>query len=130
MKVSIISTIVATLLAASSAAPFDTPCQSQPDALRQHQIDALRQWHVRVMFCSAETGGCFTQEFPNDDKIYPICETPVSISHIQVQGSGRDFCTFTGTDGGHTEAPNLQSIEVRPPQRQVSGSCIAYIPVT
>jgi len=53
MKVSIISTIAATLLAASSAAPFDTLCQSQTDNFRQHQIDALPQFiTVLVTFCA------------------------------------------------------------------------------
>jgi hypothetical protein len=63
MKVSIISTIVATLLAASSAAPFDTSCQSQ--------IDALRVWEVTAIFHGAG-GSHFTQKFQNDGWIYPI----------------------------------------------------------
>ena len=76
MKVSIISTIAATLLAASSAAPFDTPCQSQIDSLRQQHIDVLPQFvTVHVTFCTAPSSEprlCFSQEFPADHKIYPI----------------------------------------------------------
>jgi hypothetical protein len=74
MKASIISTIVATLLAASSAAPFDTPCQYQTDSLRQHQIDVLPQFiTVKVQFCAGpEPTLCFNQEFPADHKLYPI----------------------------------------------------------
>jgi hypothetical protein len=76
MRVSIISTIAATLLAASSAAPFNTSCRSQTDSLRQHQIDVLPQFvTVHVTFCTApasEPRLCFSQDFPADGRFYPI----------------------------------------------------------
>ena len=55
MKVSIISTIVATLLAASNAAPVDTP----------------REFQAAITFYGA-AGASFTQLFPTDDRSYPI----------------------------------------------------------
>ena len=66
MKSSIISTTIATLLAASSAVPIDTTCQLQLNALRQFQVDI-----VPVTFYSVD-GASFTQEFPDDAKLYPI----------------------------------------------------------
>jgi hypothetical protein len=55
MNVFIISTIVATLLAASSAAPVDT----------------ARQFQVTITFTGA-AGASFTQLFPADRQLHPI----------------------------------------------------------
>jgi hypothetical protein len=115
MKVSIISTIVATLLAASSAAPFDTSCQSQ--------IDALRVWEVTAIFHGAG-GSHFTQKFQNDGWIYPI-KNPLVVESITVFGPGFAGCKFTGILGSHTEAGNGSPGYVHPPQRQIFGSCTA-----
>jgi hypothetical protein len=71
MKVSIISTIFATIFAASSAAPFNTHCQSQINALRQIQIDTLLQLEVTATFYGA-AGASFTLRIPADGQTYPI----------------------------------------------------------
>jgi hypothetical protein len=62
MKVSIFSTIFATLLAASSAAPFDAPCQ--------YQIDALHLFDVTVTFNAGPVS--FVRKIPADNKPHPI----------------------------------------------------------
>jgi hypothetical protein len=72
MKVSIFSTIFATLLAATSAAPVDTSCQSQVDALRQFQIDTLFQPVAHVIFHGATPVAFFEQNFPTASIAYPI----------------------------------------------------------
>ncbi|KAN0071950.1 hypothetical protein V8E54_009679 [Elaphomyces granulatus] len=121
MKVSIISTIFATLLAASSAAPFDTSCQSQVDALRQIQIDALRLFDITATFYGA-AGASFKQQFPADGKIYRITN-PLSVSYIQVEGAA--ICTFYGIDQSVTHVIDGQVVPVGPPQTQVFGTCTA-----
>ncbi|KAN0075742.1 hypothetical protein V8E54_007012 [Elaphomyces granulatus] len=103
MKVSIISTIVATLLAASSAAP----------------VDNARQFQVAITFYGA-AGASFTQLFPTDDQPYPITN-PLSISQISSVGGG--FCTFRGIDGSETVVVGEQTVPVGPPQTQISGVC-------
>jgi hypothetical protein len=147
MKVSIFSTIFATLLAASSAAPFDPSCQSQIDALRQIQIDALRLLDVSVTFYGA-AGASFNQQFAADSKIYRISKffpcslhigwkrtgnvnhwqflfaaNPLSISYIKVEGPA--ICTFYGINKGITHVIDGQVVPVGPPQTQVFGACNA-----
>jgi hypothetical protein len=90
MKVSIISTIFATLLAASSAAPFDTSCQSQVDALRQIQIDALRLFDITATFYGA-AGASFKQQFPADGKIYRISKFIFVFSFFTTHRLKRDW---------------------------------------
>ncbi|KAN0071949.1 hypothetical protein V8E54_009678 [Elaphomyces granulatus] len=121
MKVSIFSTIFATLLAASSAAPFGTSCQSQIDALRQIQIDALSLFDVTATFIGA-AGASFNQPFPADGNVYRITN-PLSISHIHVQGHAA--CTFFGINGSVTPVSDGQTVDVGPPQTQVWGTCHA-----
>ena len=79
MKVSIISTIFATFLATSSAAPFNTHCQSQIDALRQIQLDTLLQFEVTATFYGA-AGASFTQQIPADGQTYPISKFILAFS--------------------------------------------------
>jgi hypothetical protein len=62
MKVSIFSTIFATLLAASSAAPFDAPCQ--------YQIDDLRLLEITATFHAGPVD--FVRKIPADDKPHKI----------------------------------------------------------
>ncbi|OXV11742.1 hypothetical protein Egran_00496, partial [Elaphomyces granulatus] len=95
MKVSI---IFATILAASSAAPFNTHCQSQIDALRQIQIDTLLQFDVTATFYGAG-GASFTQQIPADGQTYPI-RNPLSVSYIGSDGGA--VCRFYGADGSIT----------------------------
>jgi len=106
MKVSIISTIVATLLAASSAAPVDT----------------ARQFQAVITFNGA-AGAFFTQLFPTDGQRHPITN-PLSISTISSQGGAT--CTFFGIDGSQTTVVGAETdVPVGPPQTQISGVCDA-----
>jgi len=127
MKASIISTIAATLLAASSAAPFDTPCQYQTDSLRQHQIDVLPQFiTVKVQFCAGpEPTLCFNQEFPADHKLYPITH-PLPVGIIYVEGiTGLVVCDFITVDKQFITVGDNESKEVIPRQRMVAGRCVS-----
>ncbi|KAN0071951.1 hypothetical protein V8E54_009680 [Elaphomyces granulatus] len=120
MKVSIISTIFATLLATSSAAPFNTHCQSQIDALRQIQLDTLLQFEVTATFYGA-AGASFTQQIPADGQTYPITN-PLSISYIGIDGGA--LCRFFGIDGRITTVVGPQIVPVGPPQTQIAANCI------
>jgi len=100
MKVSIISSIVATLLAASSAAPVDTPRQSVTQ--------------VSVNFIGAANTG-FTQTFPADGQRYGISNS-LSITYISISQVGV-YCTFYGIDGSVTPVAGGQTlVPVGPPQ--------------
>lgn len=47
---------------------------------------------------------------------------PLSISHISSSTNGVD-CTFNGIDNSVTTVNGAESVDVGPPQTQVSGSC-------
>ncbi|KAN0085589.1 hypothetical protein V8E54_002056 [Elaphomyces granulatus] len=106
MNVFIISTIVATLLAASSAAPVDT----------------ARQFQVTITFTGA-AGASFTQLFPADRQLHPITNL-LSISEISSEGGAT--CSFFGIDGSKTTVVGAHTVPVGPPQTQVSGVCDAF----
>ena len=50
-------------------------------------------------------------------------DNPLSISHIKSEGGAT--CTFFGIDGSVTTVVGAQTVDVGPPQTQVSGSCLA-----
>ncbi|KAN0069614.1 hypothetical protein V8E54_011920 [Elaphomyces granulatus] len=110
MKVSIFSTIFATLLAASSAAPFDAPCQ--------YQIDALHLFDVTVTFNAGPVS--FVRKIPADNKPHPIDDN-LSVSSIHVDGSA--LCTFHGVDGSVTHVTGGHTQDVGPPQTQIWAVC-------
>ncbi|KAL2864301.1 uncharacterized protein BJX67DRAFT_361722 [Aspergillus lucknowensis] len=64
----------------------------------------------------------FTQSFPLNGATTSI-GNPLSISHIASSTDGA-ACTFNGIDGSNTVVSGAQTIDVGPPQTQVSGSCV------
>ncbi|KAG0648898.1 hypothetical protein D0Z07_4993 [Hyphodiscus hymeniophilus] len=100
-------TALATLLAAAAqAAP-----RAQP-----------RQFQAQITFEGA-AGAEFSMSVPTDGSVFPISD-PLSISHIESLGGAT--CSFVGIDGSHTVVVGAQSVDVGPPQTQVSGSCLAF----
>lgn len=52
-----------------------------------------------------------------------MADNPLSISHIRSAGGA--VCSFHGIDGSDTVVVGAQTVDVGPPQTQVSGSCRA-----
>ena len=52
-----------------------------------------------------------------------VADDPLSISHIVV--NGRANCRFFGVDGSNTAVGPFQTVDVGPPQTQVSGFCFS-----
>jgi hypothetical protein len=103
MKLSIISAIVATLLATSSAAPVEAP----------------RQFQVAITF-NAAAGVTYFQYIPADGEDHDI-DSDLSFSSITSAGGAE--CTFYGIDGSVTEVDGAETVDIGPPQTQVSGTC-------
>ncbi|KAN0078493.1 hypothetical protein V8E54_005006 [Elaphomyces granulatus] len=106
MKASIISTIVATLLAASSAAP----------------VDSSRQFEVSVTFYDPNEH-FITQYFPADGNKYPI-NNGLFVENIASQGGAT--CTFYETNGNTTTVVGSETVGLTPPQTLASGACEAF----
>ncbi|KAJ0424385.1 hypothetical protein BJY00DRAFT_276558 [Aspergillus carlsbadensis] len=64
----------------------------------------------------------FTQAFPVNGASMQI-SNPLSISHIMSSTAGV-ACTFGGIDHSVTTVSGAQTVDVGPPQTQVSGSCV------
>ena len=54
---------------------------------------------------------------------YTIAGNPLSVSHIESQGGAT--CTIIGIDGSVTTVVGATTVDVGPPQTQVSGTCRA-----
>jgi len=108
MKSFIISTAAALFLTLTYAAP--TP---------QGPVQFLAQ----ITFEGATPEAYFTQSVPTDGSVFYITN-PLSISHINSQGGAT--CVFNGIDGSVTEVVGAQTVDVGPPQTQISGSCEAF----
>ncbi|PYI09717.1 hypothetical protein BO78DRAFT_394637 [Aspergillus sclerotiicarbonarius CBS 121057] len=63
----------------------------------------------------------FQQSFPTNGASTQITN-PLSISHI-ASGTSRVHCTFNGIDHSVTAVNGAQTVDVGPPQTQVSGAC-------
>ncbi|KAF7593582.1 hypothetical protein BBP40_011202 [Aspergillus hancockii] len=63
----------------------------------------------------------FTQSFPTNGANVRITN-PLSISKI-ASGNGGVSCTFNGIDRSVTTVTGAQTVDVGPPQTQISGSC-------
>lgn len=109
MKSFTISAAVAILAALASAVP--TPANQ------------ARTFMVTVKFYGADPPAYFQQEFPGDGQVVKI-DNPLSISKIESQGGGT--CNFRGVDGSSTTTVGRQTVDVGPPQRQISGVCRAF----
>ncbi|KAI9729352.1 MAG: hypothetical protein M1834_006875 [Cirrosporium novae-zelandiae] len=108
MKTLTISAAVAFLAAIASAAPAPAPVQRRDTA------------YASVTFEGAPPDDAyFTMSIP----VYSSTSitNSLSISHISV-GTGAG-CYFSGIDGGSTVVHSGQTIDVGPPQTQVSAYC-------
>ncbi|KAJ9265969.1 hypothetical protein DTO212C5_6530 [Paecilomyces variotii] len=99
------SAILAVLAAVSSACPMEK-----------------KHFSAEITFIGA-AGASFTQSFIVDGSNVAITN-PLSISHISSAAGGAK-CTFKGIDGSNTVTVGAETVDVGPPQTQVSGSCWA-----
>ncbi|KAL3259191.1 hypothetical protein ABHI18_005445 [Aspergillus niger] len=65
----------------------------------------------------------FQQQFPTNGASTKI-SNPLSISHI-TSNTGGIHCTFNGIDNSVTTINGAQTVDVGPPQTQISGTCRA-----
>ncbi|GAD96228.1 NRPS-like enzyme [Paecilomyces variotii No. 5] len=98
------SAIFAALAAVSTAAPAEK-----------------KQFSAEITFIGA-AGASFTQSFVADGSNVAITNS-LSISHISSDGGAT--CSFKGVDGSNTVVVGAETVDVGPPQTQVSGSCLA-----
>ncbi|KAJ5364029.1 uncharacterized protein N7496_009742 [Penicillium cataractarum] len=77
---------------------------------------------VAVSFIGAADAK-FGQSFPLDGSAVQITN-PLSISHIEIDGSGAS-CTFRGVDQSVTTVTGPATVDVGPPQTQIQGTCWA-----
>ncbi|KAH6675157.1 hypothetical protein B0J14DRAFT_589092 [Halenospora varia] len=83
-----------------------------------------RQFQAQIIFEGAPPDVAqFTMSVPTDGSVFAITN-PLSISHIQSLGGAT--CSFVGSDGSHTVVVGAQTVDVGPPQTQISGSCLAF----
>ncbi|KAL9011690.1 MAG: hypothetical protein Q9173_003484 [Seirophora scorigena] len=124
MKAFTISTALALLTSLVSAAPAITPHEA-------------RQFQAQITFIGA-ADGVFYQSVPTDGSVFSItlsvpatsvpnlipAANPLSVSKIRSEGGAT--CSFTGIDGSSTVVVGAQTVDVGPPQTQISGSCRAF----
>ncbi|PYH88606.1 hypothetical protein BO71DRAFT_131851 [Aspergillus ellipticus CBS 707.79] len=91
--------------------PPTHPVQSQPSG-----------GEVLITFVGAANAQ-FSQQFPTDGSETTISNA-LSISHI-MSNTGGVSCTFHGVDNSVTDVSGAETVDVGPPQTQVSGSCTA-----
>ncbi|MCJ1290268.1 hypothetical protein MMC34_001804 [Xylographa carneopallida] len=106
MKSSTLSLTLTLVAAMAQAAP--TATQSFPD-----------EFKVGLTFYGA-AGASYDMSAPTDDTAYPITN-PLSVSSISSGGGGN--CNFFGGEGGEGFLPNAGTVEISPPQTQVSVIC-------
>ncbi|KAL8853300.1 MAG: hypothetical protein Q9221_001776 [Calogaya cf. arnoldii] len=104
MKAIAISTTLALLTSMVAAAPAPVPASASG---------------IQIRFIGAADGQ-FTQGFPANGVTIGI-HNPLSISKIYK--SGGVTCQFNGIDRGITVVPAGQTVDVGPPQTQISGYC-------
>ncbi|MCJ1415313.1 hypothetical protein MMC32_001645 [Xylographa parallela] len=107
MKSSTLSFMITILAALTQAAPTAT----QP-APRQ-------EFKVGLTFFGA-AGASYDMNVPTDDTPYPITN-PLSVSSIYSNGGGN--CNFYTRDGGDGFLPDSGTIDINPPQPQISVIC-------
>ncbi|KAJ5601105.1 hypothetical protein N7510_010639 [Penicillium lagena] len=79
-----------------------------------------RTQEVEITFIGAANAQ-FSQSFPADGSIITISNV-LSISHISSDTAGVQ-CAFNGIDHSVTAVNGAETVDVGPPQTQVSGSC-------
>lgn len=105
-----------------------------------------RQFEAQLTFVGAADGS-FTLAVPTDGTVFPISklllhssspfsspivrsfklsQTANDLSVSKIASLGGATCAFDGVDGSHTVLVGAQTVDVGPPQVQVSGSCRAF----
>ncbi|MCJ1456513.1 hypothetical protein MMC28_006874 [Mycoblastus sanguinarius] len=111
MKTFTISAALALLAALGQAAP--APSQAKG-----------RQFEVQLTFTGAGPNPpIFTLAEPADGSIFEV-DNALSVSTITSAGGA--VCTIYGADGSATTIVGSQTVNVGPPQTQVSGACSAF----
>ncbi|KAL8939087.1 MAG: hypothetical protein Q9211_002900 [Gyalolechia sp. 1 TL-2023] len=114
MKAFTISAAVALLASLASAAPAPTT---------PHRAPETRQFQAQITFFGADPDAFFSLSVPTDGSAFPI-NNPLSVSKIRSLGGAT--CGFTGVDGTRVVVVGAQTVDVGPPQAQISGSCLAF----
>ncbi|CAG7938914.1 unnamed protein product [Penicillium salamii] len=81
----------------------------------------VKRDNVDITFIGAADAQ-FTWSFPTDGSVVSI-SNPLSISHISSSVDGVQ-CTFDGIDDSVTTVTGAQTVDVGPPQTQLTGSCV------
>lgn len=82
-----------------------------------------RQFQAQLTLQGAPPSAAFyTLSVPTDNSVFTI-SNPLSISHIVLAGGAS--CTLFGSEGSSTTVVGANTVDVGPPQPQVSGSCSA-----
>ncbi|KAF4632243.1 hypothetical protein G7Y89_g5879 [Cudoniella acicularis] len=109
MKTSAITALVTALIGLAQAAP----------------MVEKRQFQAQITFEGAPPDDAsFTLSVPTDGSVFGIKANPLSVS--QISSLGGASCSFVGIDGSHTVVVGAQTVDVGPPQAQISGSCLAF----
>ena len=126
MKVFTISSILAILAASSAAAPAE-------------DVEA-RQFKAHLTFIGGTPKATYVVDAATDGSFFHISESnhsvlgsvdeanttkgnDLSVSHIKSEGGAT--CTIYGSKGSKTTLVGAQTVDVGPPQPQVSGACLA-----
>ncbi|KAF6239179.1 hypothetical protein HO173_002440 [Letharia columbiana] len=80
-----------------------------------------RQFEAGITFIGAGPDPpSYFQAFPTDDTLHTINN---SLSVSQISSAGGAICSFFGVDGSDTFIHGGETVDVGPPQVQVSGVC-------
>ncbi|KUJ08296.1 uncharacterized protein LY89DRAFT_725197 [Mollisia scopiformis] len=80
-----------------------------------------RQFQAQLTFYGA-AGASYSLSVPADASEFYI-DNPLSVSKISLEGGAS--CGIKGIDGSETVVVGANTVDVGPPQTQVSGSCLA-----
>ncbi|KAI4197519.1 MAG: hypothetical protein LQ348_002155 [Seirophora lacunosa] len=144
MKAFTISTALALLTSLVSAAPATTPHEARQFRAQITFIGAANG----LFFQSVPTDGsvfsiskflpdlfpCSTKPQEHQDTpFHPALSVPLTLipaagdlSVSMIRSEGGATCTFNGIDGSSTTVVGAQTVDVGPPQTQISGSCRAF----
>ncbi|MCJ1400075.1 hypothetical protein MMC11_003278 [Xylographa trunciseda] len=78
------------------------------------------EFKAQITFEGATPEAFFTESVRTDNVPFYITN-PLSISHIKSDGGAS--CTFFGVDNSVTSVYGAETVDVGPPQTQVSGIC-------
>ncbi|MCJ1272190.1 hypothetical protein MMC22_012098 [Lobaria immixta] len=132
MKAFTISSAVALLAAAAHAAPAQValsraasapalaPAQGMIMSTTITVSYGTLASEATIRFEGADPDAYFDEEFPLSGKSTQI-QNRLSVSHIK--GASGAKCVFHGVDGSVTHTEGDRTVDVGPPQTQLSGSC-------